>query len=207
MRLVRSKTLYHILPEFIERIKSLFPDIKYIDQTDKIFKEGYTKKAYLTSSDSSGLHVYLYNMSCDDIMLIVNDDFEDSSRKIAEYFNVLKIYNQLLYNVNAETYNISVNLIDNMDESDKIAYKIKAINQKRSSILLMFQDYANLSDKQDIDEDDDDTFTCSISFKSDEFYQYLLMTLNNKISEYVDITHIRSNNIKEHTDVIQMLKF
>lgn len=207
MQSLRSKTLYHILPEFIERIKLLFPDIKYIEQNDKIFKEGYSHRAYLTSSDSSGVHVYFYNMTCADILRVIDHQFEDCSIKIKEYFNVIKIYNKLLYNIDSATYNIGVNLINNMDDSDRLVYKIKAINQKSSSILLMFNDYNSLSDKEEnIDDDDDDKFTCEISFKNEEFYQYLLNTLNNKVSESVDITQIRSNNIQEHAAVIQMLK-
>lgn len=206
MRLVRSKTLYHILPEFIERIKSLFPDIKTIDHSNGIFKDGYTGKAYMTSSDSSGVYVYFYNMTCKDILLIIDDKFETCSVKIKEYFNILTLYNQLIYNAKTEKYNISVNLIDNMAETDDLIYKVKAMNQKASTILLMFNDYYNLTDKDNLEDIEDNALTYSLSFKNDEFYDYLVTALNKQLSRYIDVNDIRSNNIQEYINLVQMLK-
>lgn len=206
MGISRSYTLYHILPEFIERIEKIFPSIKYIEHSNEIFKDGYINKAYMTSSDSSGVHVYFYNMTCKDILLIIDDKFEQCSMKIKEYFNILKLYNQLIYNVNTEKYNISVNLIDNMDKSvELLPYKIKAMNQKASTILLMFHDYNTLTDK-DITDDENKSLTYALSLKNESFYDSLVMSLNNKLNQYVDISNIRFNNIQEHSNLVQMLK-
>lgn len=202
----KSRTFFHILPEFIERIVALFPDIKHVEHSNEIFVDGYTNKAYMISSDSSGLHVYFYNLSSADIMLIVDDKFEDASRKIKEYFNILKIYNQLLYHVKTEQYNISVNLIDNMAETDELLYKIKAINQKASTILLMFHDYNTLNDKDILEDDENQSLTYALSFKNEDFYDYLVTALNKQLSQYVDISNVRFNNIQEHSNLVQMLK-
>lgn len=202
----KSRTFFHILPEFIERIVALFPDIKHVEHSNEIFVDGYTNKAYMISSDSSGLHVYFYNLSSADIMLIVDDKFEDASRKIKEYFNILKIYNQLLYHVKTEQYNISVNLIDNMAETDELLYKIKAINQKASTILLMFHDYNTLNDKDILEDDENQSLTYALSFKNEDFYDYLVVALNKQLSQYVDISNVRFNNIQEHSNLVQMLK-
>ena len=207
MGISRSYTLYHILPEFIERIEKIFPSIKYIEHSNEIFKDGYINKAYMTSSDSSGVHVYFYNMTCKDIVLIIDDKFEQCSMKIKEYFNILKIYNQLLYNVNTEKYNISVKLIDNMDKSvELLPYKIKAMNQKSSTILLMFHDYVSLTDKDILEDDENESLTYALSFKNESFYDYLVIALNKQLSKYVDIANVRFNNIHEHSNLVQMLK-
>jgi hypothetical protein len=206
MGIIRSQTLYHILPEFIERIRSLFPEIKKIEHSNEIFKDGYTDKAYMVSSDSSGVHVYFYNITSADILLIIDNQFETCSVKIKEYFNILTLYNQLLYNVKTENYNISVNLIDNMAETDDLIYKVKAMNQKSSTILLMFHDYYNLTDKDILEDVEDNALTYSLSFKNDEFYDYLVVALNKQLSKYIDIDGVRSNNIQEYINLVQMLK-
>lgn len=206
MAMIKSQSLYHILPEFIERVEKLFPSIKYIDHNNEIFKDGYSNKAYMTSSDSSGVHVYFYNMTCKDILLIIDDKFETYSVKIKEYFNILKLYNQLLYNVKTEKYNISINLINNTGETDDLIYKIKAMNQKPSTILLMFHDYYTLSDKDILEDMENESLTYSLSFKNESFYDYLVIALNKQLGQYIDIDGVRSNNIQEYINLVQMLK-
>jgi hypothetical protein len=145
-------------------------------------------------------------MTCKDILLIIDDKFETCSVKIKEYFNILTLYNQLIYNAKTEKYNISVNLIDNMAETDDLIYKVKAMNQKASTILLMFNDYYNLTDKDNLEDIEDNALTYSLSFKNDEFYDYLVTSLNKQLSRYIDVNDIRSNNIQEYINLVQMLK-
>jgi hypothetical protein len=93
-----------------------------------------------------------------------------------------------------------------MAETDDLIYKVKAMNQKASTILLMFNDYYNLTDKDNLEDIEDNALTYSLSFKNDEFYDYLVVALNKQLSRYVDVNDIRSNNIQEYINLVQMLK-
>lgn len=202
----KSKPLYNDLHTFIERIENLFPNIKSIEHNNEIFKDSYAGKAYMKSSDSSGVHVYFYNITYEDILLIINEDFEKCSINIKEYISVLKLYNYLLYNIISEKYNIGINLIDYMDERDDSIYKIKAINQKPSTILLSFHDYEVFENEDNLEEVDGKALIYKLSFKNEAFYNYLVKALNKQVNKYVDISTIRSDNIKEYSNLIQMLK-
>lgn len=203
--------LTKIQPDFIQKIKQRFPDIKEIAHNNEIFKDGYTGIALYPCTDSSGTYVYFYNITDYDFLNIIDSTFEKCSSNIKSYFNLLKFYNQFFYNINTDKFNVSINLIDNHSESNEIIFKIKAIMQTHAQQLFMFKDSYNIDDDEKIKDIEDDSkfITYSLSLKNEafvEYYQYAAKSLREDLDKYINTDDIRSYNMQEYINLIQMLK-
>jgi len=203
--------LTKIQPDFIQKIKQRFPYIKEIAHNNEIFKDGYTEIALYPCTDSSGTYVYFYNMTDYEFLNMIDSTFEKCSRNIKSYFNLLKFYNHFFYNINNDKFNVSINLIDNNSENNEIIFKIKAIMQTNAQQLFMFKDsYSIDNDKNIKDIEDDSKFTTySLSLKNEafvEYYQYAAKSLREDLDKYINTADVRSSNLQEYINLIQMIK-
>lgn len=190
-----DNTNQKILPEFLEKINKLYPDIQPIP-TD--IKSPVDYQYYDISSTSSGINVYFHNMTYKEILRMIDNKFDDYSENIKEYFNLIKLYNQLLYNINVDTFNISLSIMNNFNDDDNGLFKFKAINQKPDGLLIIFNYLSYIEDK------DSGMYTTSLENK--DGYKYLAEILTHKLNSYIDSSDICFYNLKSYVDLINILK-
>jgi hypothetical protein len=195
-----------ITPSFLERLHKLFPDIKCIDSPDQRLMFGIQKKCYMVCNDSSGVTVYFYNITGDEILLIVNDDFEQGSYHVKYYFSLLQIYNKLLYNIESRRFNISLQLINNFGSStENFKFKFQAIMQIDSEILFIFNNEFDMSGSEDVDTDEDGLVGFTLNLNKLNNYDYTREALNRYLSKYIDPKEVNSSNFKEFSNLIRMM--